>query len=462
MTAANRAPDLPRIEVGVWEIDVMIRVAIVVSALVAMPIGTAWGQDRETKVRNDKKSVLEAGHWIYNDLPAGLAQAKRTGKPLAVVFRCVPCHACAQLDAQVVSRDPAVRGLLDQFVCVRIVHANGMDLSLFDFDYDQSFAAFLMNADKTIYGRYGTRSHQTESKDDVSVEGFAATLRGALELHRRHPADQNVLAGKRGGPAEYAAPELYPSLRGRYGAKLDYIGKVTKSCIHCHQLGEAKRLVFRSVGKPIPDKVLYPWPLPSVVGLTMDPKAKAKVSAVEKGSSAEGDGYRAGDEIVSLEGQPLLSIADFQWLLQNAGETATLQAKVRRAGKLLNLPLSLESGWRRRGDISWRATSWDLRRMATGGILLEDLSDDGRQEAGLSASGLALLAKHVGQYGAHAVAKEAGFLKGDILVSFDGLDDRMTESEVLAHIVRERMPGKTIPVTVVRQGKRLEMKLPLQ
>ena len=39
-------------------------------------------QDRETKVRNDRKNVEEEGRWIYNDLPKGIAQAKKTGKPL--------------------------------------------------------------------------------------------------------------------------------------------------------------------------------------------------------------------------------------------------------------------------------------------------------------------------------------------------------------------------------------------
>lgn len=30
------------------------------------------------------------GPWIYNDLNAGFAQARKAGKPLLVVFRCVP------------------------------------------------------------------------------------------------------------------------------------------------------------------------------------------------------------------------------------------------------------------------------------------------------------------------------------------------------------------------------------
>ena len=118
-------------------------------------------------------NVLEDGFWIYNDLPKARAEAERTGKPLLVIFRCIPCEACAQLDREIMERDPLVQRLMTQYVCLRIVHANGMDLSLFQFDYDQSFAAFVMNADNTIYGRYGTRSHQTESADDVSLKGFA-------------------------------------------------------------------------------------------------------------------------------------------------------------------------------------------------------------------------------------------------------------------------------------------------
>jgi serine protease Do len=30
------------------------------------------------------------GDWIYNDIDKGFAESKKTGKPLLVVFRCVP------------------------------------------------------------------------------------------------------------------------------------------------------------------------------------------------------------------------------------------------------------------------------------------------------------------------------------------------------------------------------------
>ena len=47
---------------------------------------------------------------------------------------------------------------MDKFVCVRVVKANQMDLTLMQFDYDLTFAVMFMNADKTVYGRFGSRS----------------------------------------------------------------------------------------------------------------------------------------------------------------------------------------------------------------------------------------------------------------------------------------------------------------
>ena len=421
-----------------------------------------FAQERENKVRNDRKVVEEEGYWIYNDLPKGIEEAKKTGKPLLVAIRCIPCEACAKLDAQVVNRDPVVRKLLDDFVCVRIVQANGLDLSLFQYDYDQSFAAFILNADKTIYGRYGTRSHETESERDVSVEGFGQALAGALELHRQYPANKAALAGKRGADVAIPVPEEYPSLKGRFGARLDYEGNVVKSCIHCHQVGEAIRLVYREKKVPFPERVLYPYPLPDVLGLTLDPKEKARVLKVAAGSSAEKDGFQAGDDIAALEGQPLLSIADVQWVLHNAGDSGRLKAEVLRGGKKRNLPLTLEPGWRTRGTISWRATSWDLRRMTTGGMRLDDLSSEDRVKLGLAGDVLALRARHVGEYGAHAAAKNAGFRKGDVLVEIDGKSDHLTESQLMTRFAGSKRPGDRVPVVVLREGQRLPLELPIQ
>jgi len=47
-------------------------------------------EDRKERVLNDRQEVEASGNWLYNDLPGGLAEAARTGKPLMVVIRCIP------------------------------------------------------------------------------------------------------------------------------------------------------------------------------------------------------------------------------------------------------------------------------------------------------------------------------------------------------------------------------------
>lgn len=434
---------------------------IVMCCMLLVAPAVASAQDRETKVRNDQRTTERGGRWVYNDFPQGVAEARRSGKPLLVTIRCIPCEACAQLDAQIVNRDPAVQKLLDEFVCVRIVQANGLDLSLFQYDYDQSFAAFFLNADKTIYGRYGTRSHATESEQDVTVAGFAEALAGALELHKGYPANKKSLAAKRGPEPEILVPEEFPSLAGKYGPKLDFTGQVVKSCIHCHQVGEAGRHLYIDKGRPIPEALLYPYPHPAIFGLTLDPDHKATVLKVAPDSTAAKDGFLPGDKIVSLEGQPLLSIADIQWVLHRAGDSGRLRAEVLRGNARIELPLSLDPGWRRRGDISWRVSSWDLRRMAFGGMRLEQVATDERQKLGLPDDSLALCVRHVGEHGAHAIARKAGFRKGDILVEIAGDATPRDESQLLVAFLERYRSGDRVPFVVLRDGVRLELTLPI-
>src|SRR5690606_4165310 len=76
----------------------MYRSVIFSLAVVLTPGTLASGQTREQKVRADRQKVEAEGFWIYNDLPRGLAEARRTGKPLLVVLRCIPCTECVKLD----------------------------------------------------------------------------------------------------------------------------------------------------------------------------------------------------------------------------------------------------------------------------------------------------------------------------------------------------------------------------
>ncbi|HEX3151279.1 MAG TPA: Trx7/PDZ domain-containing (seleno)protein [Gemmataceae bacterium] len=432
-------------------------------ALVLVAVAVAQPKiSREQKVQDDRKKVEAEGFWIYNDLPKGLTEAKKSGKPILVVLRCIPCEECVKLDDDLVNQDPVIRPLLDKFVCVRIVSTNGLDLNQFQYDTDQSFAAFILNADGTVYGRFGTRSHRTNWVGDVSLPGLAQALEAGLNLHADYPKNKESLIAKRGPTPEFASPELFPGLKGKYGPKLAETGNIVPSCIHCHQIGDAQRAFYRAKKEPIPETVLFPYPHPTTIGLTLDPKETAVVLKVDADSPAAKAGLKTGDRILKMNSQPLVSIADVQSVLHGVpAEGGKVIATVATDRVPKNVTVTLPAGWRRVGELSWRSSSWGLRRMATGGMLLEDLPTEDREKAGLK-EGMALRAKHVGQYGPHAAAKNAGFQVGDVLIEIDGKTDFKRETDVLAYGVTAHKPGDVVPVTVHRGGKKVALKLPMQ
>ena len=62
--------------------------------LVGLVMGLFGAVVPESLAQNDLKKNLKdtnvADHWIYNDIAAGFAEARTTGKPLLVTVRCVP------------------------------------------------------------------------------------------------------------------------------------------------------------------------------------------------------------------------------------------------------------------------------------------------------------------------------------------------------------------------------------
>src|SRR5262249_44148012 len=158
------------------------------------------------------------------------------------------------------------------------------------------------------------RSHRTTWTGDVSIDGLARALEGALDLHKQYPKNRAELVAKTGPAPEVPSPEKFPLLKERYGPKVDFDNKPVQSCIHCHQIGDAQRGFYRTTRQTIPEQVLFSYPHPKNLGLVLDPKQRATVLRVEKDSFADKAGFREGDVILKLEGQPLLSIADVQWV----------------------------------------------------------------------------------------------------------------------------------------------------
>jgi len=354
---------------------------------------------------------------------------------------------------------------MEQFVRVRIVQGNGMDLSLFQFDYDLTFAVFFMNADKTIYGRFGTRAEYENAAKDISIEGFKHALEGALALHEQYPENKSILAAKTGPESLKKTPEAFPALT-RYSATLNFNTRINQQCIHCHQIGEAQREIHWYDRQPIPDEILYPFPMPNVLGLHLSPKHRAKINRIEPGSSAEKDGFRRADEILTLAEQPILSIADVQWVLHRAPENSSLPATIDRHGEKINLTLTLKRGWRKGSDISWRTTTGELRLVALGGMVLKDLTDTERQRNGFGESEMALKVENVSRRSrrsnSETNAQKAGIRRGDIITAYGERTDRITESSIIGYVLQDKPQAKTLPIKLLRNGEQIHVKLSLE
>ncbi|MCI0534180.1 MAG: PDZ domain-containing protein, partial [Verrucomicrobiales bacterium] len=173
----------------------------------------------------------------------------------------------------------------------------------------------------------------------------------------------------------------------------------------------------------------------------------ATVRAVAPGSSAAKDGMMVGDEILGLNGQPILSIADIQWILHRSRtEPDQLKAEIKRGGASRSLTLSLAKGWRRQGDFSWRACNNIISPLPEGS---HDLSADEKKALGLSPTAVAIRIQW----------KNRGFQKDDIIVEVDGERNAMTISDFIAYTVQNKKPKEKIALTVLRAGKEHKMQV---
>jgi hypothetical protein len=393
------------------------------------------------------KDVEIAPHWIYDDLPAAISQAKSTGKPLLVVLRCVPCPPGRALDTQVMKPDPELEALEKNFVCVRVIQTKGLDLRIFQFDYDMSWAAMFMNADQTIYGRYGTRTASGPDSDThLSRESFVEALERALELHKAYPGNKDSLAGKTGKSPEYQHPEDIPGLDERAR------GPTTRqTCIHCHMVKEyTLRAKWQENRLSATD--LWVYPMPDQIGLNIDSQHGRRVKSVREGTPAAKAELAAGDELLSLNRQPLVSLADIQWVLHNSPNDSSLDISLRRDGQVLHKKLELKGDWKQ-SDIAWRASSWYGLRQ---GLQVEQLNASDRTQRGLSAESMALLVK--GLFGRAAEKlKGAGLRVGDVIVAVDGRSTPVTVSEFLADLRLQHGPQDSVKLTILRDAERREV-----
>ena len=321
---------------------------------------------------------------------------------------------------------------------------NGVDLQLFQFDYDQTWAAFFMNPDGAIYGRYGTRAGgKTNATTHISIASLKKSMQRALELHRGYPANKAEFAGKSGGPVDFRFVEDSP-VKNRKEAH----------CVHCHHVREDFQK-FKWREHRLTSHDIWVYPLPENIGLKMDVDDGLRVSAVTPGSPAAQAGLAAGDELLRLNGQRLISQADIQWVLHHVPAETKLNVHFKRRSQLLEKAVPLSSAWKE-SDLSWRESSWPLRP----GLWTVPMSDAQKLEKGVPADALGLRVKWV--FGKDSAAKKAGLRDGDIIVAVDGKTAPQSEGQFIATVRLNHRPGDKVRLTLLRGGTREDVLMPLE
>ena len=397
--------------------------------------------------------------WIYNDYQKAVTEAKRTGKPIFVTFRCVPCEACASFDAEVAKNNQRIKELAGkQFISLRQVEMKGVDLSQFQFDYDLSWAAMFINADGTVYGRYGTQSAAGPDAYN-SVESLEKTMRRVLTAHANYSTYKKYLTDKRGKPKPYKTALQMPGLAQNRKEKFQLLTE-RKNCIHCHNIHDAENNHLKLTGKWSND-ALWRYPLPDNIGLIIDPKDGLKINKVIAGSPAAKAGLKAGQSIGYINDQLILSIADIQWVLHNLPKGPT-NIKVRLWSDKRARILSTGAGWKKT-DVSWRGSMGSVEPFP--GVWAPKATPQELKKLNLPDSHHALKVKWINKKmpGGQGVFK-AGLREGDYILALEGkpFDKTITPQRFTTHIKLNYKKGQKLPVTLMRNGKSFNFEWPLQ
>ena len=394
--------------------------------------------------------------WIYNDFEKAVSEAKLSGKPIFVTFRCVPCDACESFDAEVAKNNERIKELTEKkFISLRQVEMKGVNLSQFQFDYDLNWAAMFINADGTVYGRYGTQSADGPDAYN-SVESLEKTMKRVLTVHANYSAYKKFLVDKRGKPKPYKTALEMAGLEQK--EKYEQLTE-RKNCIHCHNIHDAENNYLELTGK-WSNEILWRYPLPDNIGLKIDPKDGLRISEVISGSPAAKAGLRAGQSITYINNQIILSIADIQWVLHNLSNTGTT-INVRISGSSRNYVLAARAGWKRT-DVSWRGSMWNVRPRLR--VWMPEATTQELKKLNLSAGRKALKVKWINTNSPEGrKARDAGLRTGDFVIAVDGKPmGNMTPREFNTHVKLNYKPGQTLPITLWRNGKRIEFNWPLK
>ena len=330
----------------------------------------------------------------------------------------------------------------------------GVNLDLFDFDFDLTWAGFFLSWEGEVYGRYGGRDAKSADSSN-SLTGLRYAMTQALKAHQQK---SQVLHSKssldsslsiRSIPRTLTDKSL-PNTVDQYPAAQR---RASNSCVHCHHVYDGRREALQADGKWRLDEV-WVYPLPENVGLTLDVDEGDRVRSVAADSPAFRARLQKGDRLRSVNGVRVASIADVQYGLHRAGSEGEIPISWLREEKLMSARMRVAKGWRAT-DISWR---WSLRGLEPmPWVQGEDLKPEEKARLGLSENRLAF---YQAAFLSEA-ARQAGIRSNDVILGVDGRDLEMTARQFQAYIRLNYKVGDRVTYNVLRDGHRLDIPVTL-
>ncbi len=322
----------------------------------------------------------------------------------------------------------------------------GVDLNLYDFDFDLTFGALLMHPDGYVYHRYGGRDHRGADRW-LSEVSFRDVLAHTLEDH--------------GAYASLELPGRRPPLR------IEEIPSFKKrdrgSCVHCHSVFPAFHEEKMEAGTWNPRQI-WKHPTPLVLGLDLDRDDQRRVVEVRPGSIASQLGMEIGDRLSTVHGTEVMTATDVMYQLDRFPWTGgDLRISWMRGAERMNSKASLSDGWKlgTPQEFAWRPSKWGLQPAP--GFGGRQLSPKEVQVAGLpldeagAPPPFVLRVTYLVTWGRNRrfgqAAARAGLREGDLLYSVNDQDDFTSPDHLHAWWRLTRKEGDAIELKVWRNGK---------
>lgn len=376
----------------------------------------------------------------HASLPEAIAEAKETGKPLFLEFRCAPCVNGREFDAQVYYTDSETpRGkLMSQYVLARVTSMSGVNIAHYDRDWHNSLYYFIVNANEDIYLRYGGRD-EAAADTYLDLDSLELALELGLSEHEKY------LTGDR--PSDEMAPRFEP----KDISLLDEHVIRKNRCTECHLIADYSMQEKSLAGLLEPISDLYRSPDIRNLGLHLD-VPKGLLLKQTTGFAVEA-GVLAGDTVVSLNGNAVLTFGDLQYRLDKVSRYASeIRLGVERDGKLFEKTVKLPKEW-------WK-TDMEFRHWTVEPQLFFEsrgLSEEEKTARNLPKDGFAA---EVTGIDIEAVLNGSHTLEiGDVIVAVDGKTGNPLTSDLAAYIKLFHAANSTLKLSILRGGDPQEVEL---